>query len=145
MLPKRHFDLVEKEAQDIMRETDASHLAHADLSKTKKVTEIKDNTVEKSTKSSADEYEDEYDYNYDDDNDNNDSDEVVSITPSPESTTKRTFHRIQNLLKSASEVILKCPFPSLHSIKKTNGCQLNDASTCCNWEINTSQPKIQIN
>lgn len=89
MLPQEHFDISEKEAMDMLKSSTVSSNAN----KSKKVVEIKENSVGKNDKQlSDDEYDDDYDYNYDiDDDGDNDSEEVVSITPKPVSTTKGTF------------------------------------------------------
>lgn len=102
MLPQKHFDLIEKEAMDMLKSsTDASN-----INKSKKVVDIKENSITKNDKPlSDDEYDDDYDYNYDiDDDGDNDSEEVVSITPKPVPTTKGMYIRAFKQNKKAKSI-----------------------------------------
>lgn len=86
MLPKRHFDEIEKDAIDQINSSAQPVTKEAKLSK--KVVEIRENAIERSTKSSPDDEDDdeyEYDYNYDDDTY---KDDVVTATPKPISAIK---------------------------------------------------------
>lgn len=89
MLPQEHYNLIEKEAMDMLKSSTVS----TNVNKLKKVVDIKENSVTKNDKPlSDDEYDDDYDYNYDaDDEGDNDSEEVVAITPKTVPTTKGTF------------------------------------------------------
>lgn len=88
MLPQKHFDRIEKAAAEILNASTES----SDLKKSKKVIEIKENSIDKSIRTSTvsdDEYDDEYEYNYDDSDSDTDGDTIVTITPKPVPTTKR--------------------------------------------------------
>lgn len=84
MLPKEHFDRIEKDAVDMVN-TKTEEI-------NKRVVEISENTIGKTTKSSPDDEDDdeddyEYDYNYDY------KDDIVNITQKPTTTTKRKLNR----------------------------------------------------
>lgn len=81
MLPMKHFDAIEKEAMDMLRNSTDSTV--------KKVVDIKENAIDKNAKPLADdEYDDEYDYTNDDID--NDGDEIISITPKSVSVSTTT-------------------------------------------------------
>lgn len=95
MLPKKHFDRIEKEARDMMAKAAADAAAAGnknDASKSKKVVDTKENAIEKSAGASSDNDEYEYDYYYDDnDNYTSDGDDIVTVTPKNLPTINRTF------------------------------------------------------
>lgn len=83
MLPQKHFDALEKEAMDMLNSsTDSSD------TKVKKVVDIKENAIDKTSKTLSDDdaYDDDYEYTNDDGD--SDTDEVISITPKPVSAIK---------------------------------------------------------
>lgn len=96
MLPKKHFDRIEKEALDMTKSTtDSIAVNKSDAFKSKKVIDIKENAIEKSAGATSDNDEYEYDYNdYYDDNDNytSDGDDIITVTPKSATTVKRTFN-----------------------------------------------------
>lgn len=88
MLPQKHFDKIEKAAAELLNHATADSLG---TKKSKKVIEIKENTIDKNVKSttvSDDEYVDDYDYNYDDDSENEDDDIVTMTSKTVSATTK---------------------------------------------------------
>lgn len=87
MLPKRHFDLIEKEAADMLKSsTDSIDMLFPLLkdgkAKAEKVSKINDNSIINSSKSSDD------DYYIDDDNYYDYDDEIVNATTTTTTTTK---------------------------------------------------------
>lgn len=92
MLPKKHFDKIEKEAIDMLKSsTDSSDSTHLPLltepAKTKKVVEINDNVIDNGNKSLKDD-----DYNYDDDyyDEADYGDDIVNVTAGPKVTAEPT-------------------------------------------------------
>lgn len=77
MLPKKHFDKIEKDAIDQINGSAKPNTKEENSPK--KVVDIKENASYKNIKVSDDDDDSEYDYYYDDDNDNDD--DIVAVTP----------------------------------------------------------------
>lgn len=93
MLPKEHFDRIEKDAVDMINTKEEKS--------TKKVVEIKENAVDRTTKLSPDDEDDdeddyEYDYNYDY------KDDILNMTQKPTTTTKRALNMFFLMVKNHS-------------------------------------------
>lgn len=86
MLPRKHFDKIEKGAIDHISPSSAKPITKDEHSP-KKVVEIKENSLDKNTKASDDD-DDEYDYYYDDDIDSTD-DQIITVTPKTVSNKMR--------------------------------------------------------
>jgi len=83
MLPQSHFDRIEKAA--------AEQLNNPTFEKSKKVVEIKENTIDKNIKSTTvadEEYDGDYEYDYN--NDDTEDEDIVTITPKSVSTTTKS-------------------------------------------------------
>lgn len=88
MLPKKHFDKIEKDAIDQINAS-AKPITKQENVAPKKVVEIKENALDKNSKVSDDDDDPEYDYNYyDDDGENED---IVTVTPKTGSSTMRKY------------------------------------------------------
>lgn len=97
MLPQNHFDRIEK--------ANAEQVNSATVEKSRKVVEIKENTIDKNIKSTTvadDEYDGDYDYSYDDDTEDED---IVTITPKSVSTTAK---RKRLFVNSPSTLYAEC-------------------------------------
>lgn len=89
MLPKKHFDKIEKDAIDQISSTAKPITKEDHAPPLKKVIEIEKNLIDKSTKMLPDDDDAAYDYyaddTYDDDTDNDE--DIVTVTQKPTTST----------------------------------------------------------
>lgn len=87
MLPKKHFDKIEKDAIDQISSS-VKPITKEETSP-KKVVEIKENALDKNSKVTDENDDSEYDYYSDEYDDDLDTDDIVTVTPKATTSTTR--------------------------------------------------------